>query len=177
MIRKQPLLLVVLICMMMAGFTIAQDDDATASTSTSTSTSDGLGWRGWGIGVGLASGPDQALLAFHFDVGEFTEHVWFNPDVVLGIGDDTISVVASAPVWYRFELDGKITPYVGGALAAGFFRVDKDNGNGSDNNFELGLQIGGGAEWQLRSGRRFRAELRLDVIDVWDLTGMASWTF
>ena len=172
MMRKRPLFLVAVVCVMMAGITMAQDDDATTSSGSS---STGLGWRGWGVRAGLASGPDQILGGFHFDLGEFADHVWFQPDVVIGLGDDTVSVVVSAPVWYRFEVDGNITPYAGAALAAGMFRVDKNNKDSTD--FELGLQIGGGAEWRLRSGRRFLVEGRLDIIDVWDFTVMAGWTF
>lgn len=149
---------------LMAGSSMAQDDDE-------------FGLRGWGPRVGLAADPDQIVAGVHFDLGEFAPQIWFQPDVVLGVGDDVTSLVASAPVWYRFEgASDKITPYAGGALAVGLFDVDRP-GKSSDSSVEIGLQIGGGGEWRLRQGRKFQLELRLDLLDVWDALVIAGWTF
>ena len=161
-----------------AGVVLAQDSAAGESEAFGSD----MGWRGWGVRAGLASGPDQVVGGFHFDVGEWAENIWFRPDVVVGFGDDTISLVGSIPAWYAFQVDANVTPYAGGALAVGLFRVDKGNkgkgkGNNDETNVEIGLQIGGGAEWNLKSGRRFQVELRLDLIDVWDVVVFAGWTF
>jgi hypothetical protein len=151
----------------------AQDDEAAGQATTDT---DDFGLRGWGPRVGLAADPDQVVAGVHFDLGEFAPRVWFQPDVVVGFGDDVRSLVASAPVWYRFEgVSTQVTPYAGGALAVGLFNVDKRGDD--DTNVEFGLQIGGGGEWRLNSGNRFLVELRLDFGDVWDAVVFAGWTF
>jgi hypothetical protein len=150
---------------------VAEEQPARNTTDT-----DEFGLRGWGPRVGLATDPDQIVAGVHFDLGEFAPRVAFQPDVVLGVGDDVTSLVASAPVWYRFEgVNPRITPYAGGALAVGLFNVDKPNGD--DTKVEFGLQIGGGGEWRLKSGNRFQVELRLDLGDVWDVVAFAGWMF
>ena len=151
---------------------IAQDD--TSTTTTTMSVSPGFGWQGWGPRAGLTSGPDQIVGGVHFDLGDIGGQVWFQPDVVIGFGDDTISLVGSAPFWYRFRKFDKVAPYVGGAIAAGLFRKDKRNGDETD--FEVGLQVGGGAQWQLKRSK-ILAELRLDLVDIWDLQALVGWTF
>jgi len=152
---------------------LAQDDPAAVQGSTDT---DDFGLRGWGPRVGLAADPDQVVAGVHFDLGEFAPQVWFQPDVLLGFGDDVTSLVASAPVWYRFAgVQSRVTPYVGGALAVGVFNVDKKDND--DTTVEFGLQVGGGGEWRLKSGNRFAVELRLDLVDVWDAVVVAGWTF
>jgi hypothetical protein len=151
----------------------AQDDEAAGQATPGT---DDFGLRGWGPRVGLAAAPDQVVGGVHFDLGEFAPRVWFQPDVVVGFGDDVRSLVASAPVWYRFEgVSTQVTPYAGGALAVGLFNVDKRGDD--DTNVEFGLQIGGGGEWRLNSGNRFLVELRLGLGDVWDAVVFAGWTF
>lgn len=163
-----------LACLMLLAAPAAAEDTTQGSSGSS-----GLGYRGWGPRVGLASGPDQVIAGVHFAVGEFARNVSFQPDVLVGFGDDTTSLVGSAPAWYRFRTGGNVHPYAGGAVAVGLFRRDDDdNGNDDEHtDVEIGLQIGGGAEWDLRSGNRFLVELRLDLIDVWDAYVVAGWTF
>jgi len=152
---------------------LAGNDPAAGKGSTGTNE---FGLRGWGPRVGLAADPDQIVAGVHFDLGEFAPRVWFQPDVVVGFGDDVRSLVASAPVWYRFEgVNSRVTPYAGGALAVGVFNVDRRGTD--DTKVEFGLQIGGGGEWALKSGNRFAVELRLDLGDVWDALVVAAWTF
>ena len=149
----------------------AEGDPAAASADT-----DDFGMRGWGPRVGLAADPDQVVGGVHFDLGEFVPRVAFQPDVVLGLGDDVTAVVASAPVWYRFEgVSARVTPYAGGALAVGLFNVDRRDDDDTD--VEFGFQVGGGGEWLLKGGTRFHVELRLDLGDVWDAVAVAGWTF
>jgi opacity protein-like surface antigen len=165
-----------LMCGLLMSPAFAQDDDAGDDTTTSTTvqSDSSFGWRGWGPRVGLTSGPDQIVGGVHFDLGEIAPHVWFQPDVVAGFGDDHLTLVASAPFWYRFKTYDKVTPYAGGALALGFFSVDKPGKD--ETNFELGLQIGGGAQWQLKS-QKILLEGRIDLIDVWDFQVIVGWTF
>ena len=153
---------------------LAQDDDDDTTTSTTVRSSSSFGWRGWGPRVGLTSGPDQLVLGVHFDLGEIARHVWFQPDILAGFGDDNLALVVSAPFWYRFKTFDKVTPYAGGAPALGFFSVDKPGKD--ETNFELGLQIGGGAQWELKR-QKILVEARFDLIDIWDAQIIVGWTF
>jgi len=166
----------VAIAALVASFAPARAEEGGAAPKTSTGTSD-FGFRGWGPRVGVASDPDQFLAGVHFDLGEFAPRIAFRPDVVVGFGDDVTALVGSAAVWYRFEgVSSAVTPYAGGALAVGFFDVDSP-GNNDESDVEVGLQVGGGGEWDLKSGSRFLAELRLDLGDVWEVAALAGWTF
>lgn len=165
--------IVALICVgMMLSVAVAQGDTATSPRSMRTSP--GFGWQGWGPRAGLTSSPDQAVGGVHFDLGDIGGQVWFQPDVVIGFGDDTTSLVGTAPFWYRFRQFDKVAPYVGGAVGIGWFRVDRNNRVNRD--FEVGVQIGGGAQWQLKSSK-ILAELRLDLGDLWDAQALVGWTF
>jgi hypothetical protein len=170
-IRGRGMVCVLAAATALAGPAWAQDDPASQAPAGTS----GFGYRGWGPRVGLGADPDQILGGVHFVLGEFTQNVGFQPDIVLGLGDDVVSLVASAPVWYRFKPAASVRPYVGGALALGLFRVDTPDGDDTD--FEIGLQVGGGGEWQLKSGNGFHAELRIDLGDVWDVAAFAGWTF
>ena len=173
MMRKRWMVTATVLAAMTLGLAQAQEDP---SAGQSSAPSDDFGWRGVGPRVGLAADPDQVVGGVHFDLGEFAPRVWFQPDVVVGFGDDVRSVVGSAAVWYRFEgVHSRITPYAGGAPAVGLFSVDR-NGN-DDTDVEFGLQIGGGSEWRLSSGNRFVVELRLGLGDLWDALVFAGWTF
>jgi hypothetical protein len=156
----------------LAGPAWAQGDAATTTSSGSPS----FGYRGWGPRVGVAADPDQVVAGVHFALGGFTQDIGLRPDIVVGFGDDTLSLVASVPVWYRFLPGSEVRPYAGGAVALGLFRVDTPQG-GDETDFEIGLQIGGGGEWKLKGGGAFHAELRLDLLDVWDVAVFVGWTF
>lgn len=170
---KRWMMIAMVLAAMTPGHAWAQDDPSAGQGTTS---ADDFGLRGVGPRVGLAADPDQVVAGVHFDLGEFAPRVWFQPDVVVGFGDDVRSLVASAAVWYRFEgVHSRITPYAGGALAIGLFNVDRRGDDDTD--VEFGLQIGGGGEWRLDSGNRFAVELRLDLADVWDALVVAGWTF
>jgi hypothetical protein len=168
---------VVAIAMIVVGFSSARAQEAAAAPKASGGSS-GFGYRGWGPRVGLASDPDQFLVGVHWDLGEFAPKVAFRPDVVLGVGDDVTSLAGSAAVWYRFEgASSEVTPYAGGALVVGVFDVDNPGNDDDDSDVEIGLQVGGGGEWDLKSGNRFLAELRFDLGDVWEVAAFAGWTF
>jgi len=166
----------VAIVTIVASFASADAEEGGAAPKATGGTSD-FGYRGWGPRVGVASDPDQFLVGVHFDLGEFAPQIAFRPDVVVGFGDDATALVGSAAVWYRFEgVSSAVTPYAGGALAVGFFDVDGP-GDNDESDVEVGLQAGGGGEWDLQSGSRFLAELRLDLGDVWEVAAFAGWTF
>ena len=132
--------------------------------------------RGWGLRVGLADDPDLVVGGVQFDLGEIAEHLRFQPDIELGIGDDHTTFFVNGALHYRFEGNAGVTPYFGGALALGF--IDRDRGRPNDGtDFEIGVKVIGGVEWQLKSAKAFFLELQLGFSDIPDKQIIAGWMF
>jgi opacity protein-like surface antigen len=134
--------------------------------------------RGWGLRAGLGVDPDQVLFGFHWDLGEFVENLRFQPDVELGLGDDTLTIYGTAPVHYLFDIDGTFTPYAGGGLVIGVVSVDRpERAGGDDTSFEGGARAIGGLQWVRKNGKPFAVEGNFGVGDVHDLQIKVLWTF
>lgn len=141
-----------------------------------------IGYRGWGLRVGLAESPDQVIGGFHWDLGEWAPHVYFQPDLEFGLGDDVFTVDFTAPATYHWEnLEGNVEPYVGGGVVVALFSFDDDfnnglgNGEGDDTEFEVGVEAIGGVEWRLSSGSDFFLELSIGFGDIHDAEVVAGW--
>jgi len=141
-----------------------------AQAESSSSDSD-IGWYGWGLRGGLADDPDQGLFGAHFNLGEFTRHLRFQPDVQIGFGDDHTTLFFTAPVYYRFFVGRSFTPYAGGGVTLGWVDVD---GVGSE--VEAGVRATGGLDWA-KDGSGFLVELSLGFGDIHDVQILAGWSF
>ena len=144
-----------------------------------------IGWNGWGPRVGLASDPDQVVAGAHFDLGEFTRNLRFQPSAEIGVGDDIVSFYGNAMTAYYFPVKGSITPYAGAQLTAWLVDFDDDPGDNQpfddefDDGFntEIGLAALGGIETRFKSGTRFLAELQVELTNHPEIKVMAGWTF
>lgn len=147
-----------------------------------------VGFRGWGPRVGVSEDPDQVFAGAHFDLGEFTKNLRWQPSVELGVGDDRVALYGNFMVAYYFPVKAAVTPYAGAQVVAAFLDYDPDpadpgNGNGNNDdledgfNVEVGLAAVGGIETKLKSGTRFLAELQVGVADAPDLRVLVGWTF
>ena len=139
------------------------------------------GIRGWGPRVGLASDPDQVLLGVHLDAGRLGPRVRFQPDVELGVGDDVFVLAFTAPVHYRFRVQGDVHPYAGGGVTIGFVDVDHDHDDefdhDHDDDVEAAIDITGGLEWALDGDDLFFVEFSILAGDLHDFQLVAGWTF
>ena len=142
-----------------------------------------VGFRGWGPRVGLQSDPDQIIGGAHFDLGEFVQHLRWQPSVEMGFGDDIVSFFGNFMVSYYFPVDAAVTPYAGAQVQAWLLDFDDDGDSDFDNDFddgfnaEIGLDAVGGIETKLKSGKRFLAELQVGIGDVPEIRVLAGWTF
>jgi opacity protein-like surface antigen len=136
-----------------------------------------FGWQGWGVRAGVASDADQVLGGAQFNFGEVATRLRFQPDVLLGAGDDATSLFGTAPLYYRFRQGSGMTPYAGGGVALGWVDHDAPGGGNSDSEFEVGARATGGLEWPRGRGQAFFVELSLGFGDVQDVTAVAAWAF
>lgn len=137
-----------------------------------------IGFRGWGPRVGLTFNPDQVHVGAHLDFGNFARHVRFQPNVMVGFGDDLTFVSLNADAAYRFSERWDVwTPYLGGGIGANFASAG-DDGLDGDTNTDLGLSILGGIDKGLRDGDRFFVETKLGLTDSSpDVVVSVGWTF
>jgi len=157
----------------------AESTEATQTTSYGTATGGaGIGWNGWGLRAGFTDDIDQVVGGAHFNLGEFTDNLRFQPDVQLGSGDNHTTLYGTAPVYYRFGTGTSFTPYAGGGVSAGY--VDRDlpvGSTGDDSDFEFGGKVTGGMEWPRPDGQAFFLELSLGFGDVHDAQFIVAWSF
>jgi opacity protein-like surface antigen len=150
------------------------------------------GWRGWGPRVGVTLDPDQIHFGAHVDFGNFAEHIRFQPNVEVGIGDNLTIVALNFEGAYRFSSRWDVwTPYAGGGLGINFVSFDNDHDHaegafaagpmhdveGDDSSTDIGLNLLGGIEKGLKNGHRFFLEGKLGLADSPDLKFTAGWTF
>ena len=135
-----------------------------------------LGYRGLGPRVGVSSDPDQVFVGMHFNFGEFVPHLRFQPNFEVSAGDDFTILSATAPVHYRFDVNGDVTPYAGGGLTVAWVQVDLPGGR-DETDFEIAAKGVGGIEWPLRGGNDFFLELNVGFGDIQDVMVLAGWMF
>lgn len=149
------------------------------------------GWRGWGPRVGVTMNPDQFHFGGHLDFGNFAEHIRFQPNLEIGIGDNLTIIAVNFEAAYRFQSRWDVwTPYAGGGLGINFVSFDTDHSHttalnaarapqdevdGSET--DIGLNILGGIEKGLQNGHRFFLEGKLGLADSPDFKITAGWTF
>lgn len=135
-----------------------------------------LGFGGFGPRVGVSSDPDQGFVGIHFNFGEFAPHLRFQPNAEVAAGDDHTTLSVTAPVHYRFVVNGGVTPYVGGGVTVALDDVDRPRGR-DDTDLEIGARGIGGVEWPLRDGNDFFLELTVGFGDIQDVQVLAGWMF
>lgn len=150
-----------------------------------------VGWRGWGPRVGLTIDPDQVHFGAHVDFGNFAEHIRFQPNIEVGIGDDLTIFALNFEGAYRFSSRWDVwTPYAGGGLGINFVSFDSDHNHLEaanyaaevaheidDSDTDVGLNLLGGIEKGLKNGHRFFLEGKLGLADSPDFKATAGWTF
>ncbi len=135
-----------------------------------------VGHRGWGPRFGVTSGPDQVHFGLHTDFGNFSDHVRFQPNFELGVGDDRTVGALNFEAAYRFsESYTSWSPYVGGGLGVNF--VSSDRGFRDGTNTDAGLNALVGIEKGLASGDRFFTETKFGLTDSPDFKLTFGWTF
>jgi hypothetical protein len=148
------------------------------SLPTQASPDTDVGFRGWGPRVGLSLNPDQIHFGAHLDFGNFAEHVRFQPNVELGIGDHMTLFAVNAEAAYRFRSTWDVwSPYLGGGLGANIKSFDNNNGRHSNSQTDLGVNLLGGIEKGLTNGDRFFIEGKFSVNDAPDAKVTVGWTF
>jgi len=135
-----------------------------------------MGYRGLGPRVGVTSDPDQVFAGMQFNFGEFVPHLRFQPNFEIATGDDFDIISITAPVHYRFMVEGNVVPYAGGGVTVAYAKMDLPHGR-SDSDFEIAVKGIGGVEWPLSNGNAFFLELNVGFGDIQDAAILVGWMF
>lgn len=136
-----------------------------------------IGFNTWGLRAGAGDDPDQIVFGVQFDMGEFIQNLRFQPNVEVGVGDDTTILSLTAPVHYRVPLEGALTVYGGGGLTVGFIDVDEDDLNeDEDSDFDIAPMAAGGIAWPVGQNE-LSVELNLTGGDFSTVKLVVGWMF
>ena len=137
-----------------------------------------IGFNTWGLRAGVSDDPDQIVVGVQADFGEFISNLRFQPNLELGLGDDTTIFSLTAPVHYRFPIEGSLNLYAGGGLTLGFIDRDEVRGRDEDeeSDFEISPMAVGGVAWPVGQSE-LSLELNLIGGDFPNLKLMAGWMF
>lgn len=140
-----------------------------------------MGFYGWGPRIGFADDPDQFVVGFHQDFGEFIPNLRFQPSFEVGFGDKVTIFSATVPVHYRFTGLASTTPYVGGGLLLAWINRDlttrQQRQGKDDSEFQINPVLVGGAEWQVGQRSNLLLELQVAGGDAFDLKLVVGWIF
>lgn len=136
-----------------------------------------IGFNSWGLRAGVSDDPDQFVGGVQADFGELIPNLRFQPNLELGVGDDTTIFSLTAPVHYRFPIEGSLVLYGGGGLTLGLIDRDDVSGNEDDDSeFEISPMAVGGLAWPVGQSE-LSFELNLIGGDFPNLKLMAGWMF
>jgi hypothetical protein len=134
-----------------------------------------------GARIGYTSDEiDQFHLGGHIRLFELARNVAVQPSLEIGFGDDATLIAVNGDVFYEFtELE---TPewsfYAGGGLVFSYVNFDVPEGiDVDDDDTNLGLDIAGGARYQISPGARLFTEIRIGLEDAPDFKITAGVTF
>jgi hypothetical protein len=128
--------------------------------------------RGVGARAGVSGDPGQAYVGGHIDLKEFTEKLWFRPNVEVGTGDGRVLVLLNGEFVYFWK--GRLrewTPYAGGgpALVVQAFRAGQgDSGVGPGFNFVVGIQQRRGLLVEMKIGAMDSPGFKVGIGWTWE---------
>ncbi len=122
-----------------------------------------------GIGgrVGATLDPDQVHFGVHADLGEIVENLVFRPNIEVGVGNDLTMVCLNPEVVYMLT-DHKTknyVPYAGGGLGFNLLSHRNSNPRADDDEFQVGLNLLGGLEFETSQTSSLFVEAKFGVGD------------
>jgi len=122
-----------------------------------------------GIGgrVGATLDPDQVHFGVHADLGEIVEQLVFRPNVEVGVGNDLTLVAINPEVVYRFtdHRTKNYVPYAGGGIGLNFLSHDNGHPLADDDEFQVGLNLLGGLEFETSKTSSLFMEAKFGIGD------------
>lgn len=121
-----------------------------------------------GIRGGISVDPDQFYFGGHLETSPLVDHVYFRPNLEVGIDDDLVLIATNMEFVYKFTNGRPWNLYAGAGPALNIFMVD-----GGDSELDAGFNILVGAE----SSRGLFFEFKIGAIDSPDFKFGVGYTW
>jgi len=121
-----------------------------------------------GIRGGISIDPDQFYFGGHLETSPLVDHVYFRPNLEIGIDDDLVLIGANMEFVYKFTTRRAWNLYAGAGPALNIFMPD-----GGDSELDAGFNILVGAE----SSRGLFFEFKIGAIDSPDFKFGVGYTW
>ncbi len=168
----------ILLASLVIGFVASTSFAGEPAASSGTAPAQSMELRSWGLRAGLSVDPDQVVGGIQWDIGRIVPNLRLQPNLELGLGDDTVTLYGSMPVHYLFHIRSAVTPYAGAGVSVGIVERNRPASKGGDDtSLEAGVRLIGGLEWKMKSGKPFAVEMNIGIGDVADFQVKAAWSF
>jgi hypothetical protein len=119
--------------------------------------------QGFGVRAGYSSDPDQFYFGGHAGVGPLVSHLWFRPNVEIGLGNNVTTIALNAEVAWWFPSKGAWKPYLGAGPALNIY--DSDGGSDTEGgvNFLFGVEHRGGFFGEFKVGAFDSPEIKFGI--------------
>jgi len=121
-----------------------------------------------GIRGGISVDPDQFYFGGHFETAPLIEHLYFRPNLEVGIGDDVTLLAANMEFVYKFTTRRPWNLYAGAGPALNVYIPDE-----GETDTDAGLNILVGVE----QARGLFFEFKIGAFDSPDFKFGVGWTF
>jgi len=109
--------------------------------------------QGLGVRTGASGDPGQFYVGGHVETGQILEHLWFRPNLELGLGHDTTLTTINMEFAYKIDMRRKTwRPYVGGGPALVLTRHNGDTDAGGGFNLLFGAEHRDGLFAEIKAG-------------------------
>ena len=125
---------------------------------------------GAGLRIGASFDPDQFYFGGHLELGPLIPHLWFRPNLEVGVGDNRTLAAINGEFTYWFPLERREwSVYAGAGPALNLIRFDRDRLGNSNTSAEggfnilVGLAHSRGLFTELKVGALHSPELKIGV--------------
>jgi hypothetical protein len=133
------------------------------------------GLSGAGGRLGYSSPDDRdgtAQVGVHAEFEQTGTRVHLQPNVLYWKADGTRDLAPNMDVYYHFEREGKVSPYLGGGLGVNFIRNERLDRSSTD----LGMNVIGGLRFPGAANNYF-VESRFTASDINQIAVLGGITF
>jgi hypothetical protein len=105
-----------------------------------------------GIRGGISVDPDQFYFGGHFETSPLIDHLYFRPNLEIGLGDDVTLLAANMEFVYKFKPKREWTLYAGAGPALNISSFDNNTETDTGFNFLVGAEQRRGLFFEFKIG-------------------------
>ena len=121
-----------------------------------------------GVRGGISVDPDQFYFGGHLETSPLIDHLYFRPNVEVGVGDDLVLIAANMEFVYKFTARRPWNIYAGAGPALNVFLVDEgDSETDAGFNIMVGVEQSRGLFFEFKIGAIDSPDFKFGVGYTW----------